>query len=225
MFSSSSSTTESDKRKQKRPGHKEAQKGLATKRHKMHKMHKKGFLSSFCALCNFYLANLAPRLFGHPTPIPWMDSPATKLLGIRSFAFGLTQQIFGALLQSFILLFFLLLLYILLRRERLAVLALTLIMAVALSLTHDNATGIPFACIAVLFISWVLYRYGLLALISAIFFVHLTIFYPITSDLSAWYAADFVMGMIVCLVLVVFGFYTSLAGQPLFRSSLLSDNS
>jgi len=175
-------------------------------------------------LCNFYLANLAPRLFGHPPPIPWMDSPATKLLGIRSFAFGLTQQIFGALLQSFILLFFLLLLYILLRRERLAAVVLTLIMAVALSLTHESATGTVFACIAVLFISWVLYRYGLLALISAIFFVHLTIFYPITSDLSAWYAADFVMGLIVGLALVVFGFYTSLAGQPLFRSSLLSDN-
>jgi hypothetical protein len=52
----------------------------------------------------------------------------------------------------------------------------------------------------------------------------LTIFYPITSDLSAWYATDFVLASIICLALVGFGFYASLAGQPLFRSSLFSDN-
>jgi hypothetical protein len=48
-------------------------------------------------------------------------------------------------------------------------------------------------------------------------FMHLLIFYPITSDLSAWYAGDFILAVIVALALVVFGFYTSLAGQPLFR--------
>ena len=175
-------------------------------------------------ICNFYLANAVPRLFGYPPGIPWMDSPATQLLGIRSFAFGITQQIFGALLQSFMLLFFLLLLFIILRRERIAAVVLTLIMAVALSLTHETAAGVPFACIAVLLVMWALYRYGLLALVSTIFFVHLTIFFPITSDLSAWYAADFVLASIVCLALVGFAFYTSLAGQPLFRSSIFSDN-
>ena len=175
-------------------------------------------------ICNFYLANTVPRLFGYPPGIPWMDSPATQLLGIRSFAFGITQQIFGALLQSFMLLFFLLLLYIILRRELIAAIVLTLIMAVALSLTHETAAGVPFACIAVLLLMWTLYRYGLLALVSTIFFVHLTIFFPITSDLSAWYAADFVLASIIGLALVGFAFYTSLAGQPLFRSSIFSDN-
>ena len=175
-------------------------------------------------ICNFYLANVVPSLFGYPPGVPWMDFPATQLLGIRSFGFGITQQIFGALLQSFMLLFFLFLLYIILRRERVAAIVLSLIMAVALSLTHETAAGIPFACISVLLIIWPLYRYGLLALISAIFFLHLTIFFPITSDLSAWYAADFVLALFICLALVVFGFYTSLAGQPLFRSSIFSDN-
>ena len=97
-------------------------------------------------------------------------------------------------------------------------------MVVALSLTHETAAVVPFACISVLLLMWALYRYGLLALIVAIFFVHLTIFFPITSDLSAWYAGDFVLAAIIGLALVVFGFYTSLAGQPLFRSSLFSDN-
>lgn len=175
-------------------------------------------------ICNFYLANLVPQWLGYPPAIPWFDFPATRLLGIRSFVFGFTQQIYGALLQSFILLFVLLLLFMVVRRERLAALLLTLIGAVLLSLTHDTVVGIPFACISVLLLVWALYRYGLLAAISTIFFLHLTIFFPITPDLSAWYATDFVLALFICLALVGFGFYTSLAGQPLFRSSIFSDN-
>jgi serine/threonine-protein kinase len=174
-------------------------------------------------LSNFYLAGLVPQWFGYPPAIPWFDFPATQLLGIRSFAFGITQQIFASLFQSFILLFFLLLLYIILRRERLAAVAVWLIGSVALSLTHKTALGVPFSCVAAFLVVWVLYRYGLLALISAIFFLHLVIFYPITSDFSAWYAADFVLALLISLALAGFGFYTSLAGQPLFRASLPDD--
>jgi serine/threonine-protein kinase len=174
-------------------------------------------------LSNFYLASLVPQWFGYPPPIPWFDFPATQLLGIRSFPFGITQQIFGGLFQSFILLFFLLLLYIILRRERLAAVAVWLIGTVALSLTHETALGVPFSCLAAFLVVWVLYRYGLLALISAIFFLHLHIFYPVTSDFSAWYAADFVLALLIALALAGFGFYTSLAGQPLFRAALPDD--
>jgi serine/threonine-protein kinase len=111
-------------------------------------------------LSNFYLASLVPQWFGYPPAIPWFDFPATQLLGIRSFAFGITQQIFASLFQSFILLFFLLLLYIILRRERLAAVAVWLIGSVALSLTHKTALGVPFSCVAAFLVVWVLYRYG-----------------------------------------------------------------
>ena len=174
-------------------------------------------------LSNFFLASIVPRWFGYPPPIPWFDFPATQLLGIRSFAFGITQQIFASLLQPFILLFFLLLLYIILRRERVAAVAVWLIGSVAISLTHDTFLGVPFGAVASFLVVWLLYRYGLLALISAIFFLHLVIFFPITSDFSAWYAADFVLALIISLALAGFGFYTSLAGQPLFRATLPDD--
>jgi serine/threonine-protein kinase len=174
-------------------------------------------------LVNFPLANLIPRWLGHPPHTPFWDFPATQLLGLRSFAHGITNQIFASLFQGFILLFILLLVFMILRIERLAAFALWLIMAVALSLTHETIAGVPFSCIGALLVIFVLYRYGLLALISSIFFVHLIIFYPITSDLSAWYAADFVLALIICLALVGFGFYISLAGQPLFRGALPDD--
>jgi hypothetical protein len=174
-------------------------------------------------LSNFVLVSIVPQWFGYPPSIPWFDFPATQLLGIRSFAFGITQQIFASVFQSFILLFFLLLLYIIVRRERVAAMAVWLIGSVALSLTHETALGIPFSIFAAFLIVWVLYRYGLLALVSTIFFLHLVIFYPITSDFSAWYAADFVLALIVSLAVVGFAFYNSLAGQPLFRGSLPDD--
>jgi len=170
-----------------------------------------------------YLSRLLLQWLGHPPPVPWFDPTATRLLGVRSFAFGFPQQIFAALFQAFILLFLLLLIYIVLRRERLAVFVLWLIGAVALSLTQETLAGIPFAYLATALIVWVLYRYGLLALIVAIFFLHLMIFYPITSDFSAWYAGDFVLALLFSLALVIFGFYTSLAGEPLFRGVRLDE--
>ena len=174
-------------------------------------------------LSNFYLADLVPLWLGKPPDIPWFDYPATQLLGLGSFAFGIKNQIMGTLTQSFILLFLLLLLFIILRRERVAAAILFVLMAVALSLTHGNVEGVVFASLSAVLLLVVLYRYGLLALISTIFFVHLPVFYPITSELTAWYAADFVLVLMICLALVIFGFYTSLAGEPLFRGALPDD--
>ena len=174
-------------------------------------------------LCNVYLSDLVPQWFGYPPGIPWFDFPATQLLGLRSFPRGFINQVFAALMQSFILLFLLLLLYIILRRDLLAAFASWLILALALSLTHDTLAGVPFAVISSFLPVWVLYRYGLLAVISTMFFLHLTIFFPITSDFSAWYAADFVVALAISLALACYGFYTSLAGQSLFRSAFADD--
>ena len=141
-------------------------------------------------------------MLGYPPDIPWLDFPATQLLGIRSFAHGITQQAFAALaiIHSA---FFLLLMYIILRRERIAVVVLWLIMAVALSLTHETVVSavrgtrrfvIGLAVIPLRFVG---------AHLSAIL-LHLMIFFPITSDFSAWYAGDYILAIIVALALVVF---------------------
>ena len=172
---------------------------------------------------HIYLSDLVPRALGHPPKIPWFDAPPTQLRGINSFVQSFTQEVFAALFQSFIMLFVLLLLYIVLRRERLAAIVLWLIMTVTLSLTNETVISVPFAALTGFLVIWVLYRYGLLALISAVLFMHLMIFYPITSEFSAWYAGDYVLALIVLLALVVFSFYTSLAGQPLFRGTLPDD--
>ena len=70
---------------------------------------------------------------------------------------------------------------------------------------------------------FILYRFGLLGLCATMFFVHIWVFYPMTTDFGAWYATDFVIAVILCLALAVYGFYTSLGGQPLFGGELLDD--
>ncbi|HEU4597513.1 MAG TPA: serine/threonine-protein kinase [Pyrinomonadaceae bacterium] len=174
-------------------------------------------------LCNFYVANLVPRWLGYAPDVPWFDFPATQLLGIRSFVRGFTLQIFASMLQPFILLFFLFLLYIILRRDWLAAAALWAIVALALSLAGGNRgpAGVPFAFLSAFLFVWVMYRYGLLASAAAIFVLHLNIFFPMTSDFTAWYAGDFVPALVIVLALACYGFYTSLAGQSLFRGDIL----
>lgn len=174
-------------------------------------------------LCNFFLGHAAPRWMGYPPGVPWFDHPATELLGVRSFAGGFFRQIFASFTQPFIFLFLIFLLRILLRSDRLASLAAAAIGATALSLTRETAAGIPFAVIAAFLAVFCLHRYGLLAMVSAIFLLHLNIFYPITSDFSAWYAGDFLPALLVTVALAVYGFRTSLAGRPLLRARLLED--
>jgi hypothetical protein len=76
--------------------------------------------------------------------------------------------------------------------------------------------------IAVILIT-LLHRYGLLALTTAVFVLHLWVYYPVTTELRAWYAFDFVVGALLCVGLATWAFYTSLAGQKLFAGNLLDD--
>jgi len=47
--------------------------------------------------------------------------------------------------------------------------------------------------------------------------------FPITTDLSAWYSGIGLTGACLLLGLTVYGFYTSLGGQPLFGRVSLED--
>jgi len=69
----------------------------------------------------------------------------------------------------------------------------------------------------------VLTRYGVLALISLLFFQHLNVFYPVTTELNAWYATTFIMQVAVLAALALYGFRTSLAGQKLVRAGLFDE--
>ena len=124
----------------------------------------------------------------------------------------------------FIALLLLLLLVVVLRRERLAFAILWLLITVITVLignVHLKMAMLP--ALSAFLVVYALYRYGLLASASSLFFAHLAVFYPITTELTAWYATDFLIALVICLALVVYSFYISLAGQPLFGGKLLEE--
>ena len=113
---------------------------------------------------------------------------------------------------------------VLLRREWLGLGVLWALMTLFGTLVGNSGISeLPGAAIGSAVILFLLYRYGLLALCSAVFVLHLWVFYPITTELKAWYAFDFVVGAIVCLALAAYGFYTSLGGQSILGGRLLKD--
>ena len=70
---------------------------------------------------------------------------------------------------------------------------------------------------------FVVARCGFLALVVALQFSTVLQWFPITTDLSAWYSGIGLTGACLLLGLTVYGFYTSLGGQPLFGRVSLED--
>lgn len=66
-------------------------------------------------------------------------------------------------------------------------------------------------------------RFGLLAMISRSVFFELSFHNAITSDFSSWYFGNTIFAAVVLLGLAIYGFYTSLAGQPFLKRKLLED--
>jgi hypothetical protein len=182
-----------------------------------------GALFGVALILNNYLVDLVPKWLGLPPNKPFIDGQ--RLLGMRNFIADLNELFTSTLFLSFSFLFLLLLLLIILRRKWLAALAGWLLYTFLLTLAlSDRATiSLLFAITGSLLTVGVLYRHGLLAMISAMFFFHAWVFLPITTDLSAWYAGDFVLALAIYAALAFYSFYISLAGQPLFRGRFLEE--
>ena len=136
----------------------------------------------------------------------------------------LTETLITAFLFSFIILF----LGLLLRRKWLGVAAVLLInigISIASGIANNDSTVVMVAGIMTtsLFVLMVA-KFGVVAMISGLLFADI-LNRPVTTELSAWYASEFVMYALVLIGLAVFGFYTSTAGQKLWQGELLGDGS
>jgi hypothetical protein len=66
-----------------------------------------------------------------------------------------------------------------------------------------------------------LLRYGLFAAVMCFVTLMLLNLFPITFDFSTWFAGSSFFAIGVLASIVVYGFYISLAGRPMFRDELL----
>ena len=172
-----------------------------------------------------YSMFLLPHWFGHAIPpLDGVDRETLRGLGgiIGHTLFGLAVPIFFAVATPFLLLLFL----AVLRRKWLAVGALWLFVFLANGLAFASrgpSVGWigPFVIATVTVVS--IARFGLLAHYAFFFFWNLSFGVALTADFSKWYASGTIFCFVVLISVAVYGFYTSLAGQPLFKGKLLED--
>ncbi|MBV8856830.1 MAG: serine/threonine protein kinase [Acidobacteria bacterium] len=178
----------------------------------------------------FFGCALVLLAFGRVLASGWVGLPPPRPGGILlrglllRYAFSmLTAQVLESLLFSSVLMFLLLLLTIVTRRERVGVVLLWLLVAALFfgsgNLALDALAGVTAASL----ILFVLLRFGMLALVFMEFFLLFFNLYPVTTDFTAWYAGTAAFGAALGVALVLYGLKTSLAGQTLFRGSLLGD--
>ncbi len=146
------------------------------------------------------------------------------LLGVPDMLGELFHVARDAISVSFILLLALLLLRVIVRHR---VIAFTLYIVV-LTVIFRNATlrvdaGWFFDFAKALLGAALLVRLGVVAHVAAVLVYILVTAYPLTADVSAWYAGAGLFAAAVTLALAAFGFHVALAGRPLLRDELLQN--
>jgi hypothetical protein len=166
---------------------------------------------------------------GQQLALEWIGTAPDQLItgslalleGTRPTLAQLVSAPGEAMLIPVFILFVLLLLRVLLRRQWAAVLGLVVLwLALVLPGSPRPAAALVFALPLMGVLVFVLVRYGLLALAAGVLFPNVVWG---SVDLSGWYADRSLLLLLVTVALAGYGFYTSLAGRPLFRGKLLPE--
>jgi serine/threonine-protein kinase len=148
-------------------------------------------------------------------------SPLTSFSSlIEDFFTGFGVAVFAGLAP----LFFLLLLYLFLRnRWTAAVVMWALVATVQILFFATSWIVAPINLLIATFVVVGVFRFGLLTAIVSHFVFNLTFFFPLTTDLSIWYANRSIFALVVLAALASYAAYISLGGQRIFHNRLLED--
>ncbi len=169
------------------------------------------------------LSEYAERSFGLPYDL-MLDVRAESFLGLRSLIAIFTFIIFSSIQLGLLLLFVLLLVYLVVRKEALTIGIVWLLLFAGVSLAFANSyIEIIYTLLVSGLLIFAIMRFGLFAFMVAHLFLLHSEFYPYTTDFSVWYADGMIFALLIAVGLGLYGFYTSLAGQPLLRGGLPQD--
>ena len=182
-----------------------------------------GALAGVVLLLNSYLLHISSKWLGKAPEMP-IPVPLEAMLGARGISIFFSAQLISSLVYAAVYMLLFLLLSIILRKEWLAIGMVWLLLVAFEGLASANlSTGLLHAGLGAAGVLFILVRFGFLTFIFTQFFILLAILYPLTSDPSAWYAGNALFALALGLAVAIYGFYISLAGQPLFRGCLLQD--
>ena len=127
---------------------------------------------------------------------------------------------------SLLFLFFLFLLRALLRKQWAAAIVYVVVTAIFYT-TGNQADYAPVVLVSGLITNaltvFLLIRFGLLAVVAAGVFNDILGSFPLTTQMSSWYAGMSLTGILLMAAIAFYGFYTSLGGRPVFGGAALEE--
>ncbi len=170
--------------------------------------------------------DLIRGLFINISPNPIVFSPISETLlkslsGVCLAAGNLVLLAVLPVVGALIFLFMLFLLRLLARRDWLAVVLFMLVLFPGIYTGNWQFSIMRILLLGLLAVTMT--RYGLMASAVALFAGQALSIFPVTLNLSVWYAGIGLAPLVAVLALAVFAFYTSLGGQKVFQGNLLED--
>ena len=173
-----------------------------------------GVLAGAIVGLSVHVANALPCWFNLPgeTPIPFNTvalGPAQNVLG------AFLGNMIGGMFPAFTVTFVLFLMRALLRKYWLSVIA-TGILVFLVNLGGENFfLELPFVTLMTVTMMFILLRLGMVALGIMIFVMALVNGWPITRDLSTWYATHSIFLIVVLLAMLFYGLRVATGNKPL----------
>ncbi len=166
---------------------------------------------------------LLPSWAGQPPPEPFTGS-LEGLLGFRQLAAFLVGKVIEATFLATGALLIFLLMRLLLRRERLATIALVAILTVGdAAQTEEPAwLALPICLFIMGSYSFLLLRFGLLSAIAGLYTLDLLLGVPLTTDLGGWMGGATVTVLAVVIAVGFYAYSTSLGSRRLLGPPPLS---
>lgn len=157
-------------------------------------------------------------------PVQPYRGPEREFLGARAIVSAVSLNLVIAVLIGLASLFVLFLLRVLLRRQWAAAGAFVLFFTLFLALPSDApavfaVTGVIINGLTV----FLLVRFGVVAVIASTLFGEFLGNFPLTTQVSAWYAGIGLAGILVMAAMAFYAFYTSLGGRPMFGTTALEN--
>jgi len=140
------------------------------------------------------------------------------LEGARRALGAWLYQVPSAIVATLQFFFLALGLKIVLRRDWLAAPAFVALFTALKTLGADYPrVDIPLTILIYSIAVLIMYRFGLVSLACAAFTVDLLANVPFTTDVSIWYMSTSIFALLSVFALAIWGFYTSLGGEPLWK--------
>jgi serine/threonine-protein kinase len=173
-------------------------------------------LGSSMVLVLFVQSLLTQSLTGH---LGRFELEIDRLNGVSGFLAGFLEDLTGALIMALSFVVLTSAIRMIWRRSDLGILLAWAIATAGVVLRAGDppAVAIPMTGLASVLLMISLARFGLLTGIVHILTVRLVMQYPMTGEMSAWYAPVGFFPLVVVLTLAIGGFFIAVAGQPWFH--------